>query len=126
MAVRAQDFVMRAILMKGSQYFGHLKGLEGHDGTKLDGSTLGKLSWLPEYFWMVEYSLPPLYTGNRTKLGEVIISAADAKGYSAGQVLAIRLPGLVLSTRGQRFDGMTSGLRSHSSIYECREFDNHW
>ncbi|RXH28927.1 hypothetical protein XH99_14030 [Bradyrhizobium nanningense] len=126
MAIRPQDFVLRAILMKGSQYFGHLKGMTGHDGTLLDDLIISKLEWLPEYFWMVEYSLPPLYTGNRTKLGEVLITAADSKGYRAGHVLAVRLPGLVLRSQGTTFDGLPSDLRSHSPIYECRQFDNYW
>jgi hypothetical protein len=126
LAASPQDFVLRAILMKNTQYIGHLKMTSGHDGTGIDDETISKLSWLPEYFWMVEFSLPPLYTGNRSKLGEVIISASDARAHKSGEVLSIRLPGLIVSSQGKRFLGIQSSLQSHSSIYECRQFDNHW
>jgi len=126
MADGAQEFVLRAVLMKSSQYFVHLKGTTGHDGKTIHEWTIDKLSWLPELFWMVEHSLPPLYTGNRSKLGEVIIAAANGRGYGAGQLLAVRLPGLVLTNKGRTFEGIPSGLQSHSPIYECRQFDNHW
>jgi hypothetical protein len=126
--VRTQhEFVLRAILMKKSQYMAHLEKTVGHDLTLVNPEARGELSTLPDFFWMVEFSLPPLYTGNRSKLGEVIVSATAGANHKAGEVVAIRIPGSVLrlSSPG-RLTVFPCTLRTHSSIYECRDFDNHW
>jgi hypothetical protein len=68
---------------------------------------------------MVEFSLPTLYTGNRSKLGEVLISANDMSR-EIESVLAIRLPGSMLSVVGRDVYVSPSSLTSHSAIYEHR------
>jgi hypothetical protein len=121
------EFVLRAILMKRSQYISHLREMVSHDLTVVDPDSIPELQALPEFFWMVEFSLPPLYTGNRSKLGEVIVSAANDATYNAGLVIGLRIPGVVLlqSAPGQ-LQAHPCKLETHSSIYECRAFDNHW
>jgi hypothetical protein len=94
-------------------YISHLREMVSHDLTMVDPDSIPELQALPEFFWMVEFSLPPLYTGNRSKLGEVIISAANDATYNAGQVIGIRVPGVLLlqSAPGQ--------FKAHPCNWRC-------
>ena len=70
-------YVLRAILIRRDEYLDHLRAGRAHDGTSLTAEQIALLENLPDWFWMVEVSLPQLYTGNRSKLGEVLISALE-------------------------------------------------
>ena len=78
---------------------------------------------MDETFWMVEFSLPPLYTGNQSKLGEVLISASVLSG-DADSVLEIRLPGSMLSVMDGYLYLSPSSHTSHSAINEDRAAAN--
>ncbi len=117
LAERKDVVILRSVLMDRSRYLEHLKGARAHDQSRLDRDTLAKLDPVEDRFWMVEFSLPPLYTGNLSKLGEVIVSIQDGLN-DVERIRAIRLPGSLLT----RVDPQTlslnpSSLGSHSAVF---------
>ncbi|WP_145986961.1 hypothetical protein [Bradyrhizobium vignae] len=119
MAKRSEAPTLRSVLVSKTEYIDHLKRAKAHDQSRADRATLAALEGLDESFWMVEFSLPTLYTGNRSKLGEVLISSTDYAGES-GSVLGLRLPGRFLSVKEGDVYMWRSSLTSHSAIYEHR------
>ncbi|WOH52619.1 hypothetical protein [Bradyrhizobium sp. sBnM-33] len=109
--------ILRSVLMDRTRYIEHLKAARAHDQSRLDRDSLVRLDLTEDRFWMVEFSLPPLYTGNQSKLGEVIVSIQDGLD-NVERIRAIRLPGSVLT----RVDSQTlklepCSLGSHSSVF---------
>lgn len=109
--------ILRSVLMDKARYMEHLKAARAHDQSRLDRDSLARFELTEDLFWMVEFSLPPLYTGNQSKLGEVIVSIKDGLD-NAERIKAIRLPGCLLT----RVDSQTlylepCSLGSHSSVF---------
>jgi hypothetical protein len=76
---------------------------------------------LPDKLWVVEFSLPELYTGNRSKLGEVIfeaLSPIDA-GDPTGSLLALRAPGVLVIREGANLKAYQSESLSHGPLYSA-------
>lgn len=119
-------FVLRPVLMKRAAYLEHLASAEGHDHTKLSTADLERFAALPDQFWMVEFSLPALYTGNRSKLGEVLISSQGKVGDFLTGFHAMRLPSLIVLREGDLLETYDSGLVSHSPIFRAAPHDNEW
>ena len=61
------QYVMRSILIERASYQNHLRSSVAHDQTALKEDEIRLLDAIPEWLWMVEYSLPSLFTGNRSK-----------------------------------------------------------
>jgi hypothetical protein len=77
---------------------------------------------------MVEFSLPSLFTGNRSKLGEVIVRS-DFNGAQKplDLVEAIRLPSIfAIKNATGGFDIHQIGLKAHSPFYTSRMHGNEW
>jgi hypothetical protein len=117
-------FVLRPILIQRGDYLVHLQALKTHDGSVADPNEISQFSLLPEVFWMVEFSLPALYTGNRSKLGEVLISTQQMT--TNVDLLAVRLPSLILVTNSGAFNSMPSKVMSHAHVYRHRAHDHEW
>lgn len=120
--------VMRAILMSRDTYKEHLCTSVAHDRSAFAAGELDVFDDLPDWFWMVEYSVPALFTGNRSKLGEVIIRTDNANiSTPLDHVLGLRLPGLiVLRDKAGAFGATKNSLTAHSPIYIGRPHDNEW
>jgi len=117
---------MRALLVRRDQYLDHLRDSTGHDGTKLLQAEINILKYLPDWFWMVEFSLPSLFTGNRTKLGECIITT-DLSVNVLDQVLLMRLPSLIIIKEPNgRFVQHPVSMMSHSPLFIQRSHDHVW
>jgi hypothetical protein len=117
LADKKDVLILRSVLMDKARYIEHLKDARAHDQSRLDRDSLARLDLIEDRFWMVEFSLPPLYTGNQSKLGEVIVSIQDGLD-NVERVRAIRLPGSVLT----RIDPETltlkpCSLESHSAVF---------
>jgi hypothetical protein len=121
-------YVLRTILVTKELYLKHLSAAIGHDGTRFTASELKSFDIIPEEFWMVEFSLPYLYTGNRSKLGEVLISTENLDaGNLEKSILGFRLPGLVLlPSQSGKFAGTSVSLLSHIPLFMSREHDQEW
>jgi len=87
------------------------------------------LAGVPDYLWMVEFSLPALYTGNRSKLGEVLLDAqmVPDPNNPISLIVGLRLPGLLLlKNETGRFVQHPVGIQSHMPIYLHRGHDHEW
>jgi hypothetical protein len=122
-------YVLRTILITRADYFSHVLGSTGHDGSKAQSSDLAVLQNLPERFWMVEFTLPALFTGNRAKLGEVLIHS-DPSGPVTDLnevVLGMRMPALlVVRGVGGSFVHSPCSLHSHSRVYRKSAYGQEW
>lgn len=117
---RQWTYVLRPLLVKRDAYLQHLRALKGHDGTVMKDGEFGPLQGLPDYFWLVEFSLPSLFTGNRSKLGEVLVDAITPldKANPTELVLGLRIPEVLLMKGADgQYHPTDSSLHSHSSIY---------
>jgi len=122
-------FVLRTILIEKSKYLDHLQSSRAHDGTAMASHEIEMLKGLPDWFWMVEFSLPALYTGNRSKLGEILIDGfAQPDTADLGKsLLFVRLPSLLMlkNTSGQMAYSASS-MHAHSPIYQHRAHEHVW
>lgn len=112
--------VLRTILISREAYIEHLKGARGHDDSAMASDELARLESLPDRIWMVEFSLPSLFTGNRAKLGEVLLQADPVEPEELEDVfIGLRLPNLLMLKDPATGDmeQSTSSLTAHSPIY---------
>lgn len=129
--VRNGNFVvLRTTFISKRDYIVHLQRLDESVQKQAPGeatwiSTNGRpadsfdrfIASLPEYFWMSEISLPQLYIGNRTKLGEVLI---DCNQRNLQGFLGIRLPSRAVWRDGRgNFSLAATGLESHGALLDA-------
>lgn len=123
-------YVLRPILIDRDDYLEHLREAEGHDDTRMTAEEIARFKALPERLWMVEFSLPALFTGNRAKLGEVLLNACPDEPLDKDPetVLAgLRLPHLMLVRTAQGEMVQTpSSLLSHSVLYRRTRCGLEW
>jgi hypothetical protein len=131
MANNQWKYIFRTILIDKNDYLDHLRLVKGHDLSRITQAELTHLDGLPdEKFWMSEITLPGIYTGNRSKLGEVLIKAtlpSDDSAAAVNNLLAVRLPGRLLArdNSGQMTDNPIA-LDTHVPIYRMQDHDNQW
>lgn len=121
-------YVLRTILISRDGYKEHLRQLKGHDGTTMDPAQIDRIDSLPERFWMVEFTLPALFTGNKAKLGEVLIASDVINPETYLDVVhAVRLPNMLLiNDDGSQLKPGASGLNSHAPLYRAVSHDHEW
>lgn len=123
-------YVLRTFLLERNAYELHLRSSEGHDGSRLsDLEIAALLQSLPDRFWISEFSLPSLYTGNKSKLGEVLIEASKPIDPNAqfDSVLAMRAPSLIVKHSGGLNVGIgRASLASHSPLYRRVQSGHEW
>lgn len=128
LAKQQWTYVMRPILISREGYQKHLAASAGHDQTKMSDADIKLSDGLPDWFWMVEFSLPALFTGNRSKLGEVIIRTAVGNAQANTDLVeAVRIPSLFISKdpTGQ-FVQNAIELKAHSPSFLHRPHGNEW
>jgi hypothetical protein len=69
--------VCRTILLTAKQYRSYIKEITKRELLRPTEDQLERLKRLPRYIWVTEISIPNLYTGNKTKLGDVLINASS-------------------------------------------------
>lgn len=121
-------FVLRTLLMNRETYRKHLLDSVAHDGSALAAASLHDLARLPDLFWMCEFSLPSLYTGNKSKLGEVLVSATSPvdRRDLLRSVQALRVPGRFFLRQGQHLTPAACGLVAHSPLFRHFDRDHEW
>jgi hypothetical protein len=88
-----KDLVLRTLLQKKEQYLDFI-----HDNANnMTTNQQQCFDNLPNYVWVTEVSLPNIYTGNKHKLGDVVIRAnASQKELIEGKSLALAwFPGFI-------------------------------
>jgi hypothetical protein len=122
-------YILRTILMTKQSYIDHIQNGVAHDGSKAAPQEITMLQSLPDWFWMVEFSLPPLFTGNRSKLGEVLLDVDMLPGLIDFRelVAAVRLPELwIWRVSPGNIQGMQGGISAHLGIFQHRGHDHVW
>jgi hypothetical protein len=129
LAQQSHTLVLRAVLVERQSYVDHLMASNCHDGSTCTATDVGQIP-LPDYFWMVEFSLPALYTGNHSKLGEVIIhpNPPTAAPTDDDYIIAIRVPGYVIArpAPGAGFVVIDFPMTAHSRVYRANGPDQEW
>ena len=135
MAGGGGSYVLRTVLVDRGAYVEHLKGAHGHDGSKLRRSEMKLFASLPERFLMSEISYPDLFTGNKTKLGEIIVDAAYSTREPNEAIVAARCSGfLVVAAGGQvlaekreyNYTLYPLSLIEHSRLYRVTQIQHEW
>ena len=120
-----KQLVVRPILVTGEEYSKHLDGISDWTHRKLQFT----FSCEPEsFFWMVELSVPELFSANKRKVGEVVLRA-ETKPMSRRDfknLLLARVPGFFAMyvsgpPSNPRYEFLPSDLQSHVELYGCEE-----
>ncbi|OYW73775.1 MAG: hypothetical protein B7Z37_20300 [Verrucomicrobia bacterium 12-59-8] len=117
--------VMRTLLISADEYAEHLRGLRGWKGARIPNRAIDHIQELlgrDELFWMVEFSVPELFSANLRKLGEVILRSSKARENSSQNymdfLLSVRLPGwIVLAHDLLEFDYIPAPIQSHVRVF---------
>lgn len=120
--------ILRTILMKKSSYIKHLRQMESWEGEKINKKRMDIYSKiLPNSFWMVEVSIPELFSANRRKLGEllilddVVIKPEIQPDWSL--FLFAHLPAClaIKNSKQNEFGFYPHSIKSHTPIYSQSE-----
>jgi hypothetical protein len=130
---RRKLLVVRPNLITLDQYCSHLERIRGWKHNRIDARMLEVLRSLAadQVLWMVELSVPELFSANLRKIGEVLIRAQQDIGTRtlrerlSGFFLA-RLPGYFALLTGikkqkPRFSFVASGVEGHVELFGCEE-----
>ena len=110
---------LRTLFITREDYITHLQNIRGRKPNEvgLEDSLIEQIrAAVPPNFWLVEASAPELLTVSRRKFGEVLIPAPDQdpNEIDSSQMLAARLPGIVIVPDRQPFP---SNLRWHTPLF---------
>ena len=119
--------VLRPILIDSSHYVRHLESLDDWDHNCIRPELLDALARLPERkVWMVELSVPELFSANRRKLGEVLIQAeiVPSQKRDFKNFLPARVPGYFVLHKGgtsanPEYTFIPSGAEGHVPLFGC-------
>jgi len=123
--VSDQDIVLRAIAMDKAQYIKHITSLRDWQKKKEQKMLLNILaSSIPEKLWVVEVSIPELFSANQRKVGEIVLDATlkPKPNLEFNIFVLARLPGQYLffkKTKDSKpvFLTYPSAIKSHTALY---------
>lgn len=119
------QLILRPILLKAQDYSKHMANISDWHKRKLgfDFSARGD-----HWVWMVELSVPELFSANRRKVGDVILDAESKPKLERDfkSFIFARLPGyFALYRKGEPtnpvYDFIPCDLKSHVELYGCEE-----
>ncbi len=126
---RESKLVLRPFLLTGLEYAQHLREMRDWDDNIIPDifhEWVEKLS--DALLWMVELSVPELFSTNRRKVGEVLLFAEKEPGKNRdfGNFLMARVPGLFIFLTGgdssqPEFSLMRSPVEGHVSLFGCQD-----
>lgn len=125
---KERDLVLRTQMIERERYIEHLALLQDHLGhkVKLSKKALKLCRRLPQTFWMVEFSLPELFSTNQSKLGEILLPlevSTDTTLLNAreGQTipfpLAVRMLGAFSIAQAGNIAKLALNLSSHTRLF---------
>jgi hypothetical protein len=132
---RLQDYaeqqllILRPILIDVKQYADHLAGISDWDGKRMRENIIKALRRIPaNWMWMIELSVPELFSANRRKVGEVLLDAEVPAGPARdfSNFFLARLPGCFAFYLGggsanPRYQFIRSHITGHAELYACEE-----
>jgi len=121
--------ILRPLLVTGEQYADHLGKVRDWNRSRLEpGLTSIFEPVAQDYFWMVELSVPELFSANHRKVGEILLrSNVDPGKKRDFRMFAFaRLPGYFAFLKGAdptkpQYEFLPTGLRGHVELYGCEE-----
>jgi len=125
------NLVLRPILITQKDYSDHLRKISDWDGNPIDSDVVDIFAEgfnSEKRVWMIELSLPELFSTNRRKLGEVLL-AADVRPASQRDfknfILARLLGHLYFYDSGgpnnPKYELSSCGAEGHVELYGCEE-----
>ncbi|MEX2581192.1 MAG: hypothetical protein WD342_19195 [Verrucomicrobiales bacterium] len=129
--IKKNYIVLRTIHLSKADYISHLSKLRGWDDTERFPSELVEqtMAELPPTFWLIELSVPELFSANKRKLGEMLIRSdaphSDFNDHNLwSSFLGARIPGRWIQINSMpqnsptpRFSVTDIPIASHSSLY---------
>ena len=121
--------VLRPILIDSANYAEHLAKVSDWTGKGIRKNLIEGLKHMtPEKLWMVELSVPELFSANRRKIGEVLLHAETPPGSPRdfSSFILARLPGCFALYEGggptePRYRFVPSGADGHVELAGCEE-----
>ena len=122
--------ILRPILVKGTDYVSHLSRIRDWERNSINASALNAIraALNDDFVWLIELSVPELFSANRRKLGEVLLSTDHAPGVrrDLSTFLVARVPGYFAYYKNgrpenPRYGFIDTGLVSHTDLYGCEE-----
>jgi hypothetical protein len=127
--VSDRKLILRTVPNSRADYLTHLSAMEDWQEKRESPQTVKDIgSMLPERLWIVEVSIPDLFSTNKRKLGELLLDATrpyTGKGDYSFFVLA-RLPGVYAffdrldGRRHTRFLAVRSEIQTHTPVQSVR------
>jgi hypothetical protein len=118
--------VLRPILVSGKNYTTHLQKIRDWEGRAIAAPMVAALKdFLKEpYYWLIELSVPELFSANRRKIGEVLLRADIDTGNQRDfqNYIITRMPGYFALYEGggpssPRYKFLPSGTHGHVELY---------
>ena len=119
--------VLRPILLDCSRYSDHLAKLNDWDGHHIPRALVKAIKRIsPSLMWVIELSVPELFSANRRKIGEVLLHAERKPGTQRDfdSFLLARVPGyFAFHTGGTKanpqFTFVPTGVHGHVPLWAC-------
>ncbi|MFA6286153.1 MAG: hypothetical protein WC661_02115 [Opitutaceae bacterium] len=117
--------ILRLVPVTQEGYLRHLSELEDWEFEREDSETLRQLKAIkPQHMWMVEVSVPDLFSTNKRKIGELLLDATRPFSEKTDFTLFVlaRFPGCYLffdklDEQGQpQFIKVKSSIQSHTDV----------
>lgn len=125
--------VVRPLLVRGSEYTEHLARVVDWDCRTIDQDWIDNLNCVQSLkenlVWLIELSIPELFSGNRRKLAEVLIQADRNPGHKRdfGSYILARVPGYfaihVGAADDPKYRFIPSGIQGHVPLFGCESED---
>jgi len=124
---RSNLLVLRPILIESGAYARHIKRVTDWNGNRVRRELIDDLKSLPDGpLWMVELSVPELFSANRRKVAEVLLRADVSPSHrrDVRSFLLARLPGYFALYKGGGAGSPTyrfipSGIQGHVELFGC-------
>ena len=123
--------VYRTVSVTGGDYADHLEDLQGWtQHSRVESDLVRGIRSLLENkrYWMVEMSLPELFSANLRKIGEVLLNAerAPKSRRDFDTFTLARLPGYFAVIENPdpakpKFEFIPTGINSHVALYGCKD-----
>jgi hypothetical protein len=122
------DLVVRTVLVNKADYTDHLSSVRDHEARalRLRAATRKRIASIPhEQMWLIEFSIPDLFCGNGTKIGEMLLppdagnSLVDGVGVDIELIpLLFRLLGTITAESDRGFFEVIHQSRfSHCELF---------
>jgi hypothetical protein len=125
--VARKELILRTVAITREEYTAHHSAMEDWRSDKEDPEVVAAIAtMLPEKMWMIEISVPDLFSTNLRKLGELLLDGAltisDRADYS--KFVLGRFPGRYVfferldGRKHPRFIVVTSKIESHTPLWK--------